>query len=512
MKILTAKQIHEADQYTIQHEPVRSIDLMERAAMKCSHWLHQNILPSHRSLKVFCGPGNNGGDGLAIARQSISFFRTIEVYIIRDSKKYSHDFLINEKRLRKEKKVSIHDIKSIKSFPSITHNDCIIDAIFGTGLSKPITGLASEIIDKMNKSRAAIVSIDMPSGLYADMHAPPQNSIIHANYTLSFECPKLAFMFPENYPYLGKVEILPIGLNQKFIRNLSSNKTYLSHELVEKLIIKRKEGDHKGTHGHALLIAGGYGKMGAAVLASRACMRAGAGLITVHVPQYGYEIMQTAFPEAMVQTDEDDKYFSDEIKTETYNAIGIGPGLSTKEKTKKALKKFLQNNTKPIVIDADAINILGENKSWIASVPEQSIFTPHPKEFERLTQEAANDFDRHQMQIDFAMTHKVFLILKGANTCIACPDGSSYFNSTGNPGMGTAGSGDVLTGILTGLMAQGYSSLNACILGVYIHGFAGDIAAKQKSIHSLIASDIIEALPLAYSVIARSKATKQSLG
>ena len=498
MKILTAQQIREADQYTIQHEPIKSINLMERAAGKCSEWLYQKFRADHKTFKIFCGPGNNGGDGLAIARLAIESYSKVQVYIIRGYEKYSHDFLGNEERLKKEHKSVLHSIRSMKDFPALSKNDIIIDAIFGTGLSKPVEGLAAEVIDKINKSKATVVAIDMPSGLFADMASSPHSSIIHARYTLSFECLKLAFLFPENYAYTGELEILPIGLDQKFISSLDTNKTYLSHEFVKSLLIERKKGDHKGTHGHALLIAGGYGKMGAAILASRACMRAGAGLLTTHVPQCGYKIMQTAFPEAMVQTDEDEKYFSDEIKTETYNAVGIGPGLSTKEKTKKALKKFLQHNKKPLVIDADGINMLGENKEWLNLVPEQSIFTPHPKEFERLTYEAADDFERHQMQLDFAMTYKVYVILKGANTCIACPDGSVYFNSTGNPGMGTAGSGDVLTGILTGLIAQGYSALNACILGVYIHGLAGDIAAKRRSIHSIIASDIIEVLPAAY--------------
>jgi ADP-dependent NAD(P)H-hydrate dehydratase / NAD(P)H-hydrate epimerase len=499
MKILTAKQIRDADQYTIKHEPVKSIDLMERAAAKCSEWLYQKFRPDRKTFKVFCGPGNNGGDGLAIARQLIETYSKVDVYIIRGAEKYSNNFLVNEERLKKQHKYALHSIRSIKDFPKIISKDCIVDAIFGTGLSKPITGLAADVITKINEANVMVVSVDIPSGLFADIHSSPQNAIVHADYTLSFECPKSAFLFPENHPYVGEFIILPIGLDHNFITKLTSEKTFLSLEFVKKLLIKRKKFDHKGNHGHAFLVAGSYGKMGAAVLASRGCMRAGAGLLTTHVPECGYEIMQSAFPEAMIETDTDDKYFTDEIKSDNFDAIGVGPGLSTKEKTGKALKYLLQKSIKPVVIDADALNMLSENKSWLKYIPPQSILTPHPKEFERLTGKAANDFERNELQLNFTMKHRVFVILKGANTCIACPNGSSYFNSTGNPGMATAGSGDVLTGILTGLLAQGYSPLNASILGVYLHGLAGDLAAKHKSAHSLIASDIIAALPDAYN-------------
>jgi NAD(P)H-hydrate epimerase len=502
MKVLTAEEIRKADAYTIAHEPVKSIDLMERAAKGCVNWLFSSaVSPFSRGRRagdevaVFCGLGNNGGDGLAIARLLAAKKYKVEVYIIRYSDKCSPDFLINEKRLKKVKSVKVHNVTSATQLVDCrlpTAYFCI-DALFGSGLNKPIEGFAAEAINCINRSGSPVISIDIPSGLFAEKNSHHKDEVIvRATHTLTFESPKLAFMFPENAEYVGDFSVLDIGLDEGFISSLPSKSFYVRDIEAKYLYKRRNKFSHKGTFGHALIVAGSYGKMGACVLSSRACLTAGAGLVTVHIPKCGYDILQTANPEVMVEVDSEEKIISDNIKIDKYSVIGIGPGLGTEKETRNALKVLIQNSVKPVVVDADALNILSENKTWIAFLPPDSIVTPHPGEFRRLAGEADNDFDRLQMQKDFSVKHGVFVVLKGAHTCIACPDGEVFFNSTGNPGMATAGSGDVLTGIITGLLAQGYTPKKAAVLGVYLHGLAGDIAAQHLSEESMIARNIIE--------------------
>ncbi len=519
MKILSAEEIRKADSYTIEHEPVKSIDLMERAAKVCVDWLTSPLNPlSHGrgekgagvvrgEVAVFCGLGNNGGDGLAIARLLAARKFKVEVFIIRHSDKCSADFLINEKRLKKIKAVKLHNITSAAQLPlSINHYplSIVLDCLFGSGLNKPVEGLAADAIRFMNKSGAKIISIDIPSGLFSEKNSHAKEEvIIRANHTLSFESPKLAFMFPENGQYVGDFSVLDIGLDEKFISSLPSKNYFVRDIEARFLYKKRNKFSHKGTYAHALIVSGSYGKVGACVLSSRACLTAGAGLVTVHIPKSGYDILQTANPEVMVEVDSEEKIISDNIKIEKYNAIGIGPGIGAEKETQAALKVLIQNSSIPLVLDADALNILSENKTWIAFLPKNSILTPHPGEFKRLIGDADNDFERLQLQKEFSIRHGVYVVLKGAHTCIACPDGEVFFNSTGNPGMATAGSGDVLTGIITGLLAQGYSPKKAGVLGVYLHGLAGDIAAKHQGEESLIARNIIEFLGEAFKTLSR---------
>jgi ADP-dependent NAD(P)H-hydrate dehydratase / NAD(P)H-hydrate epimerase len=493
MKILSAKQMREADAYTIEHEPVASINLMERAAERFAFSLPDQ--PVNKCL-VFCGAGNNGGDGLAVSRLLLEEREVdIQVYIL-PSEKYSEDFKANEKRFGEKYFERLHYIKSAKDFPTIADKDIVVDALFGTGLSKPVEGLAAEVIKHINAGNARVFSVDMPSGLYADEHTPVDAAVVHADTTLTFQMPKLSFFFPENAERVGEWKVLDIGLDEKFIAKIPSTKNIITQELVQSFLKPRKKFSHKGDYGHALLIAGGYGKMGAAVMMTQACLRTGAGLTTVHVPKHGVPVIQTAAPEAMAQIDFNEKYYSDNIEPEKYSAVGVGPGIGTEEITQTALKHLLLYEKKvPLVLDADALNIIGMNKDWLRIIPHHSILTPHPKEFERLTYKAPNDFARHQMQIEFSKAHNVYVILKGAHTCITTPEGHAYFNSTGNAGMAKGGSGDVLTGILTGLSAQGYSSLESCLVGVYMHGMAGDLAAKKFGMDAMVASDMIDALP-----------------
>jgi NAD(P)H-hydrate epimerase len=510
LKILTAKQIREADAYTIEHEPIASIDLMERAAENFFDWIMEKYeIKKGRDIqfKVFCGLGNNGGDGLAVARKLFNkYLPKPEIYIVHYSDKYSEDFHKNETSIHKFLLKNVHQIKSKEDIYGILKDDLVIDALFGTGLSKPVTGLAADVINHINASGAAVISIDMPSGLFADVHTPAEHAVVHATKTLTFQSPKLAFLFPENAETVGEWEVLDIGLDKKYIAKIPSTKTIITKELVQSFLKPRKKFSHKGDYGHALLIAGGYGKMGAAVMMTKACMRMGAGLTTVHVPKHGVPIIQTAAPEAMTQADFNEKYFSDNIEPDNYSAVGIGPGIGTEEITQTALKHLLLYEKKvPLVLDADALNIISMNKEWLRLIPQNSILTPHPKEFERLTHKAENDFARHEMQIEFSKAHHVYVILKGAHTCITTPEGDAYFNATGNPGMAKGGSGDVLTGILTSLLAQRYSSLAASLLGVYMHGMAGDIAAEVLGIDGMIARDIINSIPKAWAKLRKER-------
>ncbi|MBI9039307.1 MAG: NAD(P)H-hydrate dehydratase [Bacteroidales bacterium] len=501
MKILPIEKVREADSYTIENEPIQSIDLMERAGTTCSEWIKKNINKT-KKIKVFCGPGNNGGDGLVVARLLSDQNYSVDVCVIRFTEKASEDFTINYQRLEKYQNVKIINLYEKDKLPKISKDEIIVDAIFGSGLSKPIKGFIAKVIKHINSSEAIIISVDVPSGLFCDTSSINSGgAIIKADYTLTFQFPKFAFLFPENEQFVGNWKVLSIGLHKDYINSLDVKNYFVEKEYFKDYLIKRKKFSHKGNFGHALLIAGSYGKMGAAVLASEACLRSGAGLLTCHIPKKGYEIIQTSLPEAMVSIDKSDEFFTKSPDISFYNAIGIGPGLGNNELTQTALKLLIQNSNIPLLFDADAINIISENKTWLHFLPKGCIFTPHPKEFERLVGKSKNNFERNEMQREFSIKFNCYLVLKGAFTAITCPDGSCFFNSTGNPGMATGGSGDVLTGVILGLLAQNYHPKIASILGVYLHGLAGDYAAKKIGQESMIAGDIIKYLRKAFRMI-----------
>jgi len=501
MKILPIEKVREADAYTIENEPVDSIDLMERAAKACYKWMIEKISSTDR-VKIFCGLGNNGGDGLAIARLLAKKDYRVEVFVIRYSDKSSEDFNTNLENLNYQKKVKVNEVNRIEDLPEKLDCEWIVDAIFGSGLSKPVNGFPADVINYLNVQNTKILAIDIPSGLFADKSSVDSGgAIIHADVTLSFEFAKKAFMFAENLPFVKEWEIMSINLHPEFVNSVDKA-DYLSLKKDIKGLIKiRRKFDHKGRFGHALLISGSYGKMGAAVLASEACLRTGTGLLTTHVPQKGYNILQTAVPEAMCSIDSSETVFSGLPSLDPYNAIGVGPGLGMEKETQSGLKMLIQNATMPLLFDADAINILGENKTWISFVPHNSIFTPHPKEFERLAGKSGNAFERDIMQREFSVKHGVFVVLKGYSTCISCPDGTCFYNSTGNPGMATGGSGDVLTGVILGLLAQGYTSIEACLVGAYLHGLAGDLASEDLGYEASLASDITGHIGYAYQIL-----------
>ncbi|MCX6335145.1 MAG: NAD(P)H-hydrate dehydratase [Bacteroidia bacterium] len=501
MKIFTCDQIRQIDDYTIRNEPVASVDLMERAAGKLLDWYTERFVPA-RPVYIFTGPGNNGGDGLALARMlSVKGYKP-SVFFTGDSDNTSADWKINRSRLADETKVPFETITGSTHFPSLPPDSIIIDALFGSGLSRPVKGVAADVIGKINVSGLTIISIDMPSGLFGEDNSGNDNDVIvKASYTLSFQFPKLSFMFPENEKFAGQWQILPIGLDKEITERTETPYRLLDIEMVKPLLKVRNKFDHKGSFGHGLLAGGSYGRMGAVVLGSRAALRAGIGLVTCHIPSLGNLIIQCAVPEAMAVHDKEESVISDLGDLSPFSAVGIGPGMGTEKATQNALHEFLLRCNKPVVIDADALNILSENKTWFKDIPPIAILTPHLKEFERLAGKTNSGFDRIGRQIEFSANHNCIVVLKGAHTSITGPGGMVCFNSSGNPGMATAGSGDTLTGIILALLAQGYEPENAALLGVFLHGLAGDIAAVKSSCESLIASDIIDSIGEAFNRI-----------
>lgn len=491
VQILSAEQIRAWDQYTIQHEPVYSIDLMERAAQKCADWLLAKQWSSKRFL-VFCGKGNNGGDGLAIARMLLNEGYLVSIYILEFGKIGSDDFQANLKRLHDLPAViDLHFIQGPTSFPIVQSQDVVIDALFGSGLNKPLEGLSAHLVAHINQSEAIIVSIDLPSGLFID-RSSRENAVIQATYTLTFQVYKLGLLIQENAPFIGEVHVLDIGLKMEFLKTMDNVPHYLDEKRIRRIYKPRKRFAHKGTYGHALIIGGSYGKLGAAVLATKACLHSGAGLTTALIPKCGNDIMQTSATEAMAIIDDEEKFLSDlPDEVERFSAIGIGPGIGTATETQKLLSFVIRRYPKPLVVDADGLNCLALNKDWMESLPSHSILTPHPKEFDRLFGEHQNDFHRIEKARKEAQRLKVIILLKGHHSLVAMPNGDCYFNSTGNAGMAKGGSGDVLTGILTSLLAQGYPPMDAALFGVYIHGWAGDFAAKKYSPEAMLPSDLI---------------------
>jgi NAD(P)H-hydrate epimerase len=497
MKILTAEQIRLCDKNTINTGNISSIDLMERASETFCNWFSGEFPKDENPiLSIICGQGNNGGDGLASARMLQKLGYEVEVFVLDVFQSSSNDFSANLERLKNEGLVKVSHISLAENIPIFDENEILIDAILGSGLSRPLDGELEKIVNFINECNNIVVSIDIPSGMFAD--GQTFGTSIHADYTFTFESPKFSFLLPDNFGRVGEFVYDSIGLDKKFIDALPSHNYYVTEDSVKRIYKIRPKFAHKGLFGHALLVMGSHGKMGAAILATRACLRSGAGLVTVHVPGCGYDVMQMSIPEAMVTLDEDQFIFTRVYELQKYNTVAVGCGLSTKNKTRNALCYILKNMENPAVLDADALNILAQSPDWMEFIPKNSILTPHPKEFERMFGRTENGYDRYELLREKAMELGVYIILKGANSCTATPNGDCYFNSTGNPGMGTAGSGDVLTGIITGLLAQEYTPLEASILGVYIHGLSGDIAAEEMSQEAIMAGDLIDYLGKAF--------------
>jgi len=499
MKIFRSADIKLLDAYTIKHEPISSLDLMERAATAITGAIAKRW-NKDMPVKVFAGPGNNGGDALAVARLLAEQDYQVEAYLFNTTGTLSEECQANKELLEQLDSVKFIAVTSKFSPPTLKKGHLIIDGLFGSGLNKPLAGGFAAMVRYINASEATVVSIDMPSGLMGENNVyNVKNHIIRADVTLSLQLPKLAFLFAENEEYLGEWELLDINLSKEGIANTYTAYSIVEEQEVKEMIKPRKRFSHKGNYGHALLIAGSYGMAGASVLAGKACLHSGVGLLTIHAPIKNNDILQTSVPEAIVQHDIHDSYFALPVDTENYQAVGIGPGLGQAEETEIAVIEQLDMCKSPMVIDADALNILSNHRNKFSSLPKDSILTPHPKEMDRLVGTSQDSYERLTKAIELAFRCKVYIILKGAYSTVITPDGKCIFNPTGNPGMATGGSGDTLTGVLLSLLAQGYTSLEACIIGTYVHGLAGDIAASKFGEYSLTAGDIIGNLPEAWA-------------
>ena len=507
MKIFTSAQIHELDNYTIEHEPIKSIDLMERAAKALTRAITLRW-PQRVPVVTFAGPGNNGGDALAVSRMLTEQGYQVHTFLFNISGHLSADCAENKRRILDNKKTKNSFVEVTQEFdpPQLGKGMLVIDGLFGSGLNKPLNGGFASLVKYINASSAEVVSIDMPSGLMTEDNTyNVRANIIHADLTLTLGHKKLAMLFAENQPFIGELDVLDINLSREGIDKIEAHYTLTEEEDVRRLMLSRSPFAHKGSMGHALIIAGSYGMAGAAILATEACLRSGAGKVICHAPRKNVPILQASVPEAVLQIDHEETTFSEAVDTEDFQAVGIGPGLGQTEQTAVAIIAQIRRTQCPLVCDADAINILANHRAWMQQLPKDIILTPHPKEFDRLEGRSADSFEQLSKARDLSQRISAYIILKGHHSALCCPDGHIVFNTTGNAGMATAGSGDVLTGILTGLLARGYSQRDACIVGMYLHGLAGDIAARELGEESLIARDIIRCLPKAFLMLKNGK-------
>lgn len=497
MKALSSDQLQAADQYTINKEGITSTDLMERAANMVFDEIHARLQGNLIPIKIFCGIGNNGGDGLVIARRLIEVGYQVQVYIVNYSTKRSKDFLINYQRIKDVTTQWPLLLTQKDTLPEVHQKDFVIDAIFGIGLNRPMAKWVGKLINHLNDSQAYLLSVDMPSGMFVDIPTPSESIVIRADFTMTFQSPKLPFFFPDTGTKVGALLVLDIGLDQTFIDKLPGLAQIVERPVAQAMYRPRGRFSHKGTYGHALLIGGSYGKMGSICMSSSACLRSGVGMASVFIPQIGYNILQTSIPEAMAITGSGQR-FIENIEFDIEPAvICFGPGAGQHEKTRMAFESLLRKTQSPMLVDADGLNLLTKHHDLLDLLPKGSVLTPHPKELQRLIGVWRDDFHKLERAKTFSKKFGVCLVLKDAYTMVVLGE-ELYINGTGNPGMATAGSGDVLSGVITGLLAQHYNTKAAALLGVYIHGKAGDIAAKIHSEEAMVAGDIISCLGAAF--------------
>jgi hydroxyethylthiazole kinase-like uncharacterized protein yjeF len=472
--LLTSAQMRSADQFTIAHKPIASIDLMEKAARAFVQSFLRDEFDTNKSVAIFCGKGNNGGDGLAIAHLLIANgYENIKVYIINFGKKQSDDFAINLQRIEETrcKKMVINqpaDLKNVKT-------DLIIDAILGSGLNKPLSGVFEELVQLINKLNKKVYAVDVPTGFFAEGKLLKDYNGIKAYKTICFQRAKINFFFPESAMATEKYEVVDIDLDEAFIQKQDADFHLLEEGDIQKLLSPRKLFSHKGTYGHALIIAGNTNTMGAALLSSMACLHTGAGLTTACIPQSGLTALNSTLPEVMALVRDEYTRIGNPKK---YQSIAIGPGLGTDPENEKLLESLIMAG-QALIIDADALNILGERPDLIDKLPANNILTPHMKEFDRLFGEHDGWWDRVETAREQAKKRKIVIVLKNQYTFICLPTGKVLINPTGNPAMAQGGMGDILTGIIAGFVAQKYSASDAAVLACYIHGKAGDDLAHE---------------------------------
>lgn len=497
MHIYEADKIRALDAYTIAHEPIASLDLMERASQAFVEAFEQEV-GADRQVVVLAGPGNNGGDGLAIARLLIGRGYLVRVFVFNPKGRLSPDAAANLLRFGE---AFANPLASPADLPDL-RGRVVIDALFGSGLDRPLEGAAAALVTAVNESGVEVYAVDIASGLPCD--GLLGGRAICPVMTISFQFPKLAFFFPEHEPYVGKLRVVDIGLSAE--GQAQTPTPFAQFGLAEAGAIFRPRGrhDHKGSHGHGLLAGGSLGKIGAMVMGSAAAARSGIGLLTAHLPKRGYEIMQMAVPEAMATVDSEADWLSELPQDGRFSAVGIGPGMGQQRDTAFALGRFLRRNRAPLVLDADALNLLAKRPAWWAHLGQHTILTPHPGEFVRLAGESADSLTQLQKLRAFCREHGVITVLKGAHTAVADAQGSVSFNASGNPGMAKGGAGDVLTGVILALLAKGYAAWDAARLGVFVHGLAGDLAAAELGMEGMTAQDLVSWLPKAWRLVSEA--------
>ena len=505
MKIFTTDGIRRIEDKTIEQENISRLDMMERAAEAITYEIVTRWRPTQR-IVVFAGPGNNGGDALAVSRLLAQQGYQPEIYLFNvRSSHLSKCCSTNRDRLAEMPEVNFTEVTDLFSMPELGPSDVVIDGLFGSGLREPLKGGYTSLVQFINQSEAFIVSIDIPSGLFGEWNTgTDQRNIIRANLTLTLEFRRLAFFFQENSKFLGQVKVLGLEMSQEAINATASDFYLIEKPDAHGMLRPRDPFSNKYDHGTILLVAGSYGMMGAAVLAARAAMRAGAGLVTVHAPRCGYTIMQTAVPEAIFEPDKSEIFTTHIDINHPYSVVALGPGMSTADETLDALDQFLKTFRRPCLLDADALNCIARRQMLLRSIPKGSVITPHPNEFDRLFGQHHSDEERLKKALDASRLYNITIVLKGHYTMVVRPDGKVYINSSGNAGMATAGSGDVLTGVIAALIAQGYAPDVAVALGVYLHGLAGDLAAAEHDQNGIIASDIANNIGHAFHEVART--------
>ncbi len=497
MKIFDVQQLAEADKVTVKKQGITSEILMERAATLVYNEIKSKLQGSQIPIKIFCGIGNNGGDGLVVGRLLMAQNYNVTIYVVNYSNARSKDFLANYNKIKYTSSPLPALINSREDFPKLSDKDFIIDAIFGIGLNRPLEDWVAQLVKYINKSRAFVISIDMPSGLFADKTPSKKDAVIKAKFTLTFQAPKLVFFLPQTAKYLGDIQVLDIGLDKEYLDKTSVKALLIDKQEAITFYKPRKNFSHKGNYGHSLIIGGSYGKIGSISLTATAALRSGAGLVTIYAPKCGYQILQTVLPEAMVLTDKNENELSKiefEIKPDV---ICFGMGAGTSKITTIAFKELLEKTKSPMVIDADGLNILSKERELLEQIPENSVLTPHPKELERLVGKWKDDFEKLEKSRIFSKKYKLVLVIKGAHTITVSGD-KLFVNNTGNAGMATAGSGDVLSGVITALISQGYEPEIAAVFGVYLHGMAGDISSEKLSCQGMISGDIAKNIGAAF--------------
>lgn len=498
MKIFPTASIKRIDAYTIEHEPIPSLLLMERAAATLTRAIAENA--PQGPFAVFAGPGNNGGDALAVARMLAVAVRTVDVWLVAPGGSLSPDCAANLQSLQAMQNgnfvLALHIVDSEFNSPQVTEDTTIIDGLFGSGLTRPVTGVFADVIHFINGCNGRVFAIDIPSGLMGEDNGKNiEENIVRATRTFTLQFPKLSMLFAENCCFVGSFEVLDISLSREAMENEPSPYSLTRKCDIARLLPMREKHSHKGDFGRLLLVAGSEGMAGASVLAARAALRSGAGLLTVRPPHCNNDILQRTVPEAMTLPDACETHISSVPPCDKYTAVAVGPGLGQHPDTEKALLALIKGCTVPMVVDADALNILSRHKEYLSRLPQGSIITPHIGEFTRLAGPCRNSYERLQQAMAMARENNLCVVLKGAYTAVITPQGCCHFNTSGNPGMATGGCGDVLTGVLAALLARGLPAVDAARLGVYIHGAAGDLACAGVGETALIASDIVDALP-----------------